>query len=60
MSQNITRNTRLNIFQTLKRDQIGLFGELDDVDFLTRIYDLDAMASSDGRFATASKDIWHA
>ena len=58
MSQNITRNTRLNIFQTLKRDQIGLFGELDDVDFLTRIYDLDAMASSDGRFATASKDIW--
>ena len=34
MSQNITRNTRLNIFQILKRDQIGLFGELDDVDFL--------------------------
>ena len=57
MSQNITRNTRLNIFQTLKRDQIDLFGELNDVDFLTRIYDLDAIASTDRRFPSSLGDI---
>ena len=57
MSQNITRNMRLNIFQTLKKHQTVLFGELNDVDFLTRIYDLDAMPSMDGRSATALIDI---
>ena len=57
MSQNITRNTRLNIFQILQRDQIGLFGELNDVDFLTRIYDLDAIASTDPRFPSSLGDI---
>ena len=57
MSQNITRNMRLNIFQTLKKHQIDLFGELNDVEFLTRIYDLDAIASTDGRFPSSLGDI---
>ena len=33
-------------------------GRLDEVDFLRRIYDLEAMPSSDGRFPTASGDIY--
>lgn len=33
-------------------------GRLDDVDFLSRVYDLDAMPSFDGRFPTASGDIY--
>ena len=57
MSQNITRNMRLNIFQILQRDQIDLFGKLNDVDFLTRIYDLDVIDSTDPRFPSSLGDI---
>ena len=57
MSKNITRKKRSNIFQILQRDQINLFGKLNDVDFLTRIYDLDAIPSTDPRFTSSLKDI---
>ena len=33
-------------------------GRLDEVDFLRRLYNLDAMPSTDGRFPTAADDIW--
>ena len=57
MSNDITRKKRSNIFQILQRDQINLFGELNDVDFLIRIYDLDAIPSTDPRFTSSLKDI---
>ena len=33
-------------------------GRLDEVTFLSRIYDLDSMPSTDGRFKNAAGDIW--
>lgn len=57
MTLKIKRPTRLNIFQILKREQIKFQGMLNDVDFLSRIYDLDDMPSHDYRYKTASMDI---
>lgn len=54
----ISYEARVNIIQTLKREKISWYGRLDDVEFLSRIYDLDNMPSTDGRFKTARFDIW--
>ncbi|WP_417686598.1 abortive infection family protein [Roseibium sp.] len=54
----ISAVTRRNIIDGLKIDQIQWNGRLDDVEFLARIFDLEAMPSHDGRFETASRDIW--
>jgi len=53
----ISYEARVNIIQTLKRENIRWYGSLDDVEFLSRIYDLDNMPSTDGRFKTARGDI---
>ncbi len=37
---------------------IAWWGRLDDQNFLSRLYDLDAMPSTDTRFKTAGEDIW--
>jgi hypothetical protein len=34
------------------------WGRLDECEFLTRLYDLEALPSRDPRFATAREDIW--
>lgn len=38
--------------------QIPVYGRLSEIEFLGRLYDLDNMPSTDGRFRNASGDIW--
>lgn len=37
---------------------IPVYGRLNEIDFLSRIYDLESMPSTDNRFPNASGDIW--
>jgi len=53
----ITEVTRLRIFDGLARDGALWFGRLDDLKFLRRLYDLQALPSHDTRFRTAEQDI---
>lgn len=53
----ITDKTRKNIIQIFKSEGVKWTGKLNDVDFLSRIYDLDALPSTDGRYKTAKWDI---
>ena len=46
----------MNIIQTLERARVDWCGVLDDVDFLDRIYDLESMESTDGRYDSAKGD----
>ncbi|WP_241127949.1 abortive infection family protein [Novosphingobium terrae] len=54
----IRRQTRQNIIDGLTIDSVSWSGSLDDVDFLARIYDLQALPSYDGRYEDASGDIY--
>jgi hypothetical protein len=54
----ISRTTRVNIFDGLKLDQVCWNGRLDDVEFLQRLYDLKTLPSTDGRYKDAAGDIW--
>lgn len=38
--------------------RMPIYGRLSEIDFLSRIYDLDNMPSTDNRFSNASGDIW--
>jgi hypothetical protein len=54
----ISESTRRKIFRTLTEEDISWNGNLNDVDFLSRIYDLDQLPSHDDRFDNAKEDIW--
>ncbi|WP_171228422.1 MULTISPECIES: abortive infection family protein [unclassified Ruegeria] len=56
--EKITRQIRNNIFDGLRLERIFYAGELGDVDFLGRLYDLRELPSYDQRFKTADQDIW--
>ncbi|GAA0393734.1 hypothetical protein Acor_74630 [Acrocarpospora corrugata] len=53
----ITRVTRRDVFDYLRGLDDGWWGRLDETDFLDGLYDLDALPSSDSRYATARRDI---
>src|SRR5262245_3754116 len=54
----ISEVTRRNIFDVLSVQQINWSGRLNEPDFLARIFDLEKMESTDGRFKNAAGDIW--
>jgi hypothetical protein len=54
----VRRQTRLNIIDGLRIDNVAWFGKLDDVGFLARIYDLQALQSYDSRHKDAAGDIY--
>ena len=54
----ISEITRRDIRRALIREGICWSGELNDVEFLNRLYDLAALPSTDSRFANAEADIW--
>ncbi|MDA3857516.1 MAG: abortive infection family protein [Roseovarius sp.] len=54
----ISRSTRNNIFDGLRLEKVFYAGQLGDVDFLGRLYDLKSLASYDTRFESADGDIW--
>jgi|CXWL01.1.fsa_nt_gi hypothetical protein len=53
----ISRIARMNIIQTMKRESISWSGNLNNVEFLTRLYDLESLPSFDSRFKTSYFDI---
>ena len=57
MTSKISQAIRVNIVQTLKREGVYFGGVLTDTDFLSRIYDLDRMESTDARYESALGDI---
>lgn len=57
-SRRITSLTRRDIFDYIRTEGGPWWGQLDEVDFLARMYDLEALPSTDYRFKSASEDIW--
>jgi AbiJ-like protein len=55
--QRITTLTRRDIFDYVCGEGGPWWGRLDEIDFLGSLYDLDRLASTDPRFATARDDI---
>lgn len=54
----LPRQTRINIFDGMRLENVNWSGRLDDVDFLSRLYDLQTLPSGDSRFKDAAGDIW--
>ncbi|WP_349811288.1 abortive infection family protein [Xanthomonas dyei] len=54
----LPRQVRQNIVDGLRLENIYWQGKLDDVEFLSRLYDLGSLPSTDPRYTTASEDIW--
>jgi hypothetical protein len=57
-SSGIPREIRTNIFDGLRLENVSWSGALDDVEFLSRLYDLKQIPSHDSRFKDAAVDIW--
>lgn len=56
--QRITEITRRDIFDALMVEGVEWSGRLDEPEFLSRVYDLDEMHSTDARLKNAAGDIW--
>jgi len=54
----LPRSVRTDIIDGLKMDRVIYNGQLDDVEFLQRIFDLKKLQSNDSRFEDAAADIW--
>lgn len=54
----ISQLTRRDIFDALVAEKVNWCGRLDESEFLSRIYELTALPSTDGRFPNAAGDIW--
>ncbi|NVZ75182.1 abortive infection family protein [Pseudomonas gingeri] len=52
------KKTRQNILDGLRLDDVDWSGHLNDVEFLSRLYDLEEMPSTDSRYKDAVGDIW--
>lgn len=57
-SLNISREIRNNIFDALKLECVWWGGNLNEVEFLSRLFDLQSLPSSDSRYKDAAGDIW--
>lgn len=58
MNNKITQLTRRNIFDYIQVEKFWWSGRLEETDFLSRMYDLERLPSSDNRFDNAAGDIW--
>lgn len=54
----LPRQVRVNILDGLRLEGLAWQGNLDDVEFLSRLYDLQQLPSTDSRFKDAAGDIW--
>jgi len=54
----ITEVTRRNIIDALSVGQCSWSGRFDEVEFLSRLFDLKNLPSKDYRYTTAGEDIW--
>lgn len=58
MPNKITQITRRNIFDFIQVEGFWWAGRLEEIDFLSRIFDIESMESHDNRFPNAVGDIW--
>jgi hypothetical protein len=58
LANKISEITRRNIFDFIQVENFWWSGRLEEIDFLSRIYNLEEMESYDGRFENAAGDIW--
>jgi AbiJ N-terminal domain 3 len=56
-SRRISQVTRRDIFDHLRTEGRPWWGRMTEIGFLDRLYDLEALPSTDRRFATADRDI---
>lgn len=54
----ISNITRRDIFDTITVEGLSWNGRLEETDFLSRLYDLSKVPSTDSRFKDANGDIW--
>jgi len=54
----IPQRVRRNIFDYLRVQQVVWAGELQETDFLSRLYDLEELPTTDHRFKSMAGDIW--
>jgi len=54
----ITEITRRNIFDAITMKKVNWAGRLNEVQFLSRLFDLKTLPSTDRRYIDASQDIW--
>ncbi|KVZ00159.1 abortive infection family protein [Burkholderia ubonensis] len=54
----LPRQIRINIFDAMRLEDVVWCGKLDDVEFLSRLFDLQRLPSTDSRFKDAAGDIW--
>ncbi|MCK5062213.1 hypothetical protein KAR28_06745, partial [Candidatus Parcubacteria bacterium] len=60
MASKITEITRRDILDAIFLEGINLYGRLEETEFLSRIWDLNSMPSTDGRRLDGGRSlIWH-
>src|SRR5208283_5038559 len=57
-SNKITQITRGGILDAISLEPVSWSGRLEEGAFLSRLFDLENLPSTDRRYATASMDIW--
>ncbi|MBO1536743.1 abortive infection family protein [Pseudomonas sp. OA65] len=57
-SSDLPRQVRVNVLDGLRLENVAWYGQLDDVEFLSRLFDLQQLPSTDSRFKDAAGDIW--
>ncbi|MEI9945806.1 MAG: abortive infection family protein [Chitinophagaceae bacterium] len=58
MINKISQITRRNIFDFIKIEKFSYNGRLEETEFLSRLFDLRALPSTDERYSNLSGDIW--
>ncbi len=54
----ITQVTRRDIVDAILAERVNWSGRLEEPEFLSRLFDLGALPSTDNRFSDAAGDIW--
>lgn len=57
-SSSLPKLVRQNIVDGLRLENVKWHGELNDVEFLSRLYELENLPSTDSRYKDAAGDIW--
>jgi hypothetical protein len=54
----LPRNVRQNVLDGLRLENVNWYGQLDDIEFLSRLYELQKLPSTDSRYKDAAGDIY--
>lgn len=57
-ASDLPRQVRVHVLDGLRLEGVAWHGQLDDVEFLSRLFDLQQLPSTDSRFKNAADDIW--